>query len=651
MFMYNKFVVGLSLFCMCLLLACNCAFADGGNGGGSGSFGSGGNGSGTGHFGGNGTVPSYQDNSDAAPTFQEYDWSKNDKSIDFDKTTDDFLDSFSGKYYTCNANAFLKSDAYKDIINKGYRLVFIQSQYVNFDIYFFVSADIMPYYALYYYNNVYDLFFSSSSSSQSKFNYMSCLVYRLDKNTYLYSKASSYFSMSFSTAVSKYTNVATFYAKGSTNINFSISKIPIDSFLNYQYLNFTKPFLNFDNKWWHSVDNLFSDFYDSNFNINYVVKNDVPAPLKTSYFDSDFLFLYSDFNFCRLSEKYAEGSNTSDNSGETYYIDISMSALFNTTSKEDFNTIISSDGRSYLYSRDYTKSSDYHVSDTGNILVDTISNIFSNTSDTSSSADTKTFYQTGINSPFLNCGLFEMDGNTRTINLVQYEDKLVKLCSQYASLGGKSPYVSVSAYVFKLRNLFLSDDKKMSNMIASKPVYYVYSSSGISQFMTVDECISYGFLPPDYKDTSDDIKFDGTSDLTDKDKFIINNIINGGGSGSSGGQGGQGGQGGSSSVGDINITVEGSNASANNEGITVNGSAGGGSGNYGGIDLDSGSLSNFGGTVKDINNGWGLLGSNGAIAALSTFWGWFDKQGVITNILIYLILFAVVIGLVKIIRG
>lgn len=636
--MYNRFVVGLSLFCLSLLLVCNCAFAAGGNGGGSG------------HFGGNGTVPSYQDNTDSAPTFQEYDWSKNDKSIDFDKTTDDFLSSFTGKYFSCNANAFFDSDAYKNIINKGFKLVFLQSQYANFDIYFFVKSDLMPFYTLYD-NKDYQLYFSTSSRS-STHAFLSCLVYRYDKNTYLYSISNDKIERSFDPTVPAVTNKVISYARGLNNVPFSISNIPVESFNNNQYLFFVNPFLNFNNSFWTSQKGLFQEFYDSNFNINYVSKNDVPLPLKTSYYDSDYLTIYGDTACSKLAYKYAFDVEPSETASLDYYIEVSISALYNTTSKEDYNTIISSDGKSYLYKRDYANSSDYYVSGTGNLVADTIANIFNNSTDTSSDADTSTFYKTGLNSPFLNCGLFNNFGSAQSINISRYEDKLVKLCSQYASLSGKSPYVSISAYVFKFRNVFLTKDRKMSNMVASKPVYYVYSSSGINQFMTVDECIAYGFLPANYKDTTDDINFDNTSSLTDKDKLIINNIINPSTGGGTGGQGGQGGQGGSSSVGDININVEGSNASANNEGITVNGGgAGAGSGNYGGIDLDSGSLSNFGGTVKDINNGWGLLGSNGAIAALSTFWGWFDKQGVITNILIYLILFAVVIGLIKIIRG
>lgn len=637
MHMYNKFIIGLSLFCLSLLLVCNSAFADGGHSGGSG------------HFGGNGSVPSYQDDTDSAPTFQEYNWSVNDKSIDFDTTTDDFLDSFNGKYFSCNANAFLKSDAYKNIINKGYRLVLLQTQYANFDIYFFVESCLLPYYTVF--STTYDLsFITDCKNYQHKM--LSCLVYRYDKNTYLYTCSNSNLNHTFTPSLSFVSNQPIHFVNGSIQLKYSISKIPVDSFINSQYLFFVKPFLNFDNPFWLTDVGLFDDFYNSNFNINYIVKNDVPVPLKTSFFDSDYLTLIGDKDCTDLAFEYIHGEKPTDNvAGEIYYLEVSISALYNTTSKEDYNTIISDDGKSYLYKRDYTKSSDYYVSGTGNLVADTIFNVFGNSTDTSTDSATSTFYKTGLNSPFLNCGLFNNYGSNIVVNMSLYEDKLVKLCSQYASLSGKSPYVSISAYVFKLRNVFLSKDKKMSNMVASKPVYYVYSSSGINQFMTVDECIAYGFLPSNYKDTSADINFDGTSSLTDKDKLIINNIINPSTGGGTGGQGGQGGQGGSSSVGDININVEGSTASANNEGVTVNGAGGGGSGNYGGIDLDSGSLSNFGGTVKDINNGWGLLGSNGAIAALSTFWGWFDKQGVITNILIYLILFAVVIGLIKIIRG
>lgn len=628
MCMYNKFVVGLSLFCISLLLFCNCAFADSGHAGGSG------------HFGGNGTVPSYNEES-KSPTFTKTDFSNFDISL----TTDDFSPDFTNEFFPTNSNAFLDSNVHSDILNDGFSLVFIDTQYLNFDIYFYVETRCQTYFTYDVKNAYWRLWYLNTGLAKVK--YRVCVVYRDNSNSYLYNIQDDYFSFNCDKHTSLFP-VSLINVRCVSNVKFSfiVDKISFSFFNRHAYLFFC-PFYNYNNYYWHFSDNLYTDFLGTNSAVDFTVNSDAPGPLKSSRWDDKSkiftLFTNSDSLDQSFSADLAPGTL------DTIFYNISVSALFDCVTKEDFNTIISDNGKNYLYMSDYPHTDSFYVSSSGNLVGDVVSNIFNNYDSTSSSADLKTFLQTGLHSPFLDLGYFGCDTSSTGINLTSGFSKLDRLCAQYASLSSRSPYIATTAYIFKIRCCYLDKTYKMTNLIASSPLYYVYTNTGISQFMSLSDCISYGFLPSDYTDDAkSDITFDGSSGLTGQDRLIINNIVNPGGSGGSGGSGGHGG---TASIGDININVEGSTANANNEGITVNGSSGGGSGNYGGIDLDSGSLSNFGGTVKDINNGWGLLGSNGAIAALSTFWGWFDKQGVITNILIYLILFAVVIGLVKIIRG
>lgn len=626
--MYNKFIIALSLFCMSLLLVCNCAFADSGHAGGSG------------HFGGNGSVPSYNEES-KSPTFTKSDFS----NYDFSLTTDDFSSNYTGTFFPTNSTAFLNSSVHDDILHDGFKLVFIDTQYLNFDIYFYIQSSCITYFTYEMSSCCWRFWYYNPTGNLAKVKYRVCIVYRDNINNYLYNMQDNYFSSAaYDKAQLFPTSLCSVNCLKDTKFSFIIDKITFSFFNRKGYLFFC-PFYRYNNIEWHIDSNLYLDFLNTNSAIDYVVNSDAPGPLNsTRWVDSSkSLSIYN--NPKSLSKDFVD--NLASGTLDTIYYNISVSSLFDCVTKEDFNTIISDNGKNYLYMSDYSTSDGFHVSSTGNLVADTISNIFNNYDSVSSSADLKTFLQTGLHSPFLDLGYFGFDtaSSDTTVNLKDGISKLDKLCAQYASLNSKSPYVATTAYIFKIRCCYLDNTHQMTNLIASSPLYYVFTNTGISQFMSLQDCISYGFLPSNYTDdTKNDITYDGTSDLTGKDRLIINNIVNPGGSGGSGGHGG------TASIGDININVEGSTANANNEGITVNGSAGG-SANYGGIDLDSGSLSNFGGTVKDINNGWGLLGSNGAIAALSTFWGWFDKQGVLTNIFIYLILFGVVIGLIKIIRG
>lgn len=278
--------------------------------------------------------------------------------------------------------------------------------------------------------------------------------------------------------------------------------------------------------------------------------------------------------------------------------------------------------------------------------------------------------------PFVHCSTKDINSwlsssnNSYNSSLDLDIDKLVKVAQSYALFQGCSPLIRFNTYVFKLAHVVSKDGE----FYRSEYRYLVVDWYGMSMLLTESDAVTYGYLPKDYDSSSENFK--DIEDLntngymtTDSYNTIYQNYnynYYGASSGSGGGSssdsssdssssatGGEGGKGGSAigingdaiqennqSIGDIVIY---NNDNNDNDSST----------SVGGFDIVSpGNASDTLSSLWDgFDDGFGMLGDNGLVAALSHFLAFVDPGYVIRPLLLILIAGSIIIGIIRLIRG